>query len=70
MKDFSQNFYNWLLSEKESLEKEIEKMKQLYRDRPVVKNSCILPLNIEITKLNKVMKKYKEICFRKDDENG
>ena len=59
MKEFSQEFYNWLLSEKERLKMEIDN-----DDYNIARNSLILLFR----KIDHVIKKYKEICFRKDDE--
>ena len=60
MKDFSQDFYNWLLSEKERIQMEIDN--NIYNN--IARNSLILLFR----KIDYVIKKYKEICFGEDDE--
>jgi hypothetical protein len=62
MRDFSQEFYNWLLWEKERIKKKV--------DEPdiTIDDGMCNPYILIWNNLNNVMKKYKEICFRKDDE--
>jgi hypothetical protein len=67
MKDFSQEFYNWMLNEKESLEKE----KQI-GNRNLDTNllfRLINDNNRKLDELDRVIKKYKEICFGEEAGN-
>jgi hypothetical protein len=59
MKEFSQEFYNWLMQEEERLKNEIDK-----HENTISKNTYIFLYE----KILHVIKKYKEICFRKEDE--
>jgi hypothetical protein len=68
MKEFSQEFYNFLLSEKEDITKAIDENNKLYRDRPLTKNLVNNKFIIMSVVIDNIIKKYKEICFRKDDE--
>jgi hypothetical protein len=66
MKEFSQEFYNWLLSEKIRLEKEKT------TGRETLDASSLFRLindnNRKLDELDLVIKKYKEICFEEEAE--
>jgi hypothetical protein len=68
MKEFSQEFYNFLLSEKEDITKAIDENNKIYMDRPLTKNLVNNKFIIISVVVDNIIKKYKEICFRKDDE--
>jgi hypothetical protein len=62
MKDFSQEFYNWLIEEKKRIKKKVDEP-----DIPI-DDDIVNPYILIWNTLNKIEGKYKEICFREEAE--
>jgi hypothetical protein len=69
MKDFSQEFYNWLLEEKERIKKNKVIILGKYIDGKIEQMPDIeISMNeSELLAINRVIKEYNEICFREED---
>lgn len=66
MKDFSQEFYTWLLEQKEMNQNNLDEALTTYRAKPIMKEKYTKDIKLLINTINTVINKYKEICYREE----